>query len=231
MLTKEVLKKMPEIDIIKIINDPNTSEDDYQAAANYLVGKYENQIHKHWWTLQKEIYNTGMAEVYKEEYYDEAYDALLKAIRKVDPDRVYDKKFKLVQLASWYLSNVRKKIRKKCLKQLSTGVVKSLNTMSREYIGDYTSLIDPDVERSYNESEGYKNDPMYILEEKESSYRCQKALEECMSIWNEQEIRVFKYLREGKTKKEIAEIMKTTPTVIYNISNRMKKDLSKRIFN
>lgn len=231
MLTKEMLKKMPEIEIIKIINNPNSTEDDYQAAANYLVGKYENQIHKHWWALQKELYGTGLADVYKEEYYDEAYDALLKAIRKVNPDRVYDEKFKLVQLASWYLSNVRKKIRKKCIKQLKTGVVKSLNSMTREYISDDSSLIDPDVERAYNESKGYREDPFYILEEKETSYRCEKAIEKCESIWNDQELRVFKYLKEGKKKKEIADIMGLTTTSIYSITNRMKKDLKKYLYS
>lgn len=224
MIKIEDLKKMPEIEIIKIINDPQSSESDYQSAANYLIKKYENQIHKHWWTLQKQLYATGMTELYKEEYYDEAYDALLKAIKKVDPSRVYDTKFKLVQLANWYLSNVRKKIRKKCFREL--GREKALNSMSRRYIDDDTPLIDPDVERAYNESEGYKNDPFYLLNEKESTYRCQKALEKSLKDWNETETQVYEYLREGVTKKEIAERLGTTTTTVYGIIKRMKKTLT-----
>ncbi len=223
-----MLKKMPEIDIIRIINDPDSSEKDYQAAANFLVKKYENQIHKHWWTLQKELYSTGMADYYKDEFYEEAYDALLKAIRKVDPSRVYDKKFKIVQLASWYLSNARKKIRKRCLSNI--GRTKYLNSMTRDYVGEDTSLIDPDVEHAYNESTGYRNDPFYSLSRKESLVKCREVLERCMSEWDSTELRIYRYLKEGRTRKEISDLTGIKPTSVYTICNNMKNMMREYLY-
>lgn len=217
---------MPELEVIKIVKDPNTSERDYNLAAEFIIKKYEKMIHKHFWLLQKQLNNSTYVEAIKDDYYDEAYEALFKAIQKVDTDRVYDEKFKLLQLASWYIGNVRTKFIKQILKKNSK--TKSIMTMSLDE-DENSNNLDPDVEKAYNEKIGYKYDPVYSYEIKEGEENCILGLNNCLKVWDKEEKKIFKMLENGKTKVEIANSMKVKPSKIYSITNKMSKDLKKEL--
>ena len=224
MMNLEDMKKLPEIEIIRIIRNPQSSEMEYNRACEILVKKYERMIHYHWWKLQQELNNTGYVESAKEDYYDEAYEALFKAITKVDLNKVQDENFKILQLASWYITNVRTKIRKKVLKQHS----KNRGPITAEYRDDEDSTtIDYDIEKEYNESEGYKTDPIYSYELKEGEENCKNAIEKCMNKWTDEQKRIYEYLENGKNKTEISQMMGVPVTRVYILTKRMKADMKK----
>lgn len=223
-LTLDEIKELPEIEIIRIIKDPKSSEINYNRACEVLIKKYEKMIHYHWWKLQQELNKTGYVNSIKEDYYDEAYEALFKAITKVDLNKVKDEKFKLLQLASWYITNVRTKMRKKVINKIS----KSRSLVSANLKEDEDSTtFDSDVEMSYNEEFGYKTDPIYTYEIKEGEDNCDNAINECFRIWDDTEKEIYRYLEKGKNKAEISQIMGIPVTKVYTLTKRMKSDMKK----
>lgn len=221
-MTEKDLKKMSELEIIRLIKNPDTDEFSFNKASEYLLKRYDNMFHKHWWVLQKQMGNSDLINSLKDEYYALAYEAFFTVIQKIDLDRIYDGKFKLMQLLSWYLTNVRSKLIKETLKK---GKMKNLNEVKSSMEGD-SSSIDSDVERSYWDSEGYKIDPSYkVVEIQEGEENCKRAIKECMSKWNDREKEIFKYLEKGMSKVEIANTLKITPLNVYSTTNKMKKEL------
>lgn len=218
------LEKMPEIELIRIIKNPDTSETMYNEACEILIKRYEKMIHYHWWKLQQELNKTGYVNSVKEDYYDAAYEALFKAITKVDLDRIKDENFKILQLASWYISNVRTKLRKQVLTKVSKN--KGLVTIALDNDED-SNVIDSDVEKAYNESFGYITDPIYNYEVKEGEENCERALKECFSKWNSEEKQIYKYLEKGKNKTEISQMMGLPVTKVYSITKKMRSDMKK----
>ena len=223
-MTRNDFENVPEIELIRIVNDPNSPEMDYNLAAEVLIKKYEKMIHYHWWKLQKELNNTGYVNSIKEDFYDEAYEALLKAITKVDLNRIENNNFKILQLASWYITNVRTKMRKRVLSKVSKN--KGLVTMNLDENED-SNVIDSDVELAYNEESGYKIDPVYSYEIKEGEDNCASAIKKCFQIWDEDQKKIYRYLEKGKNKTEISQIMGLPTTKVYSLTKKMKSDMKK----
>jgi len=223
-MTRKDFEEMPEIELVRIINDPESSELEYNEAADVLIRRYEKMIHYHWWKLQKELNGTDAVLAIKEDFYDEAYEALLKAISKVDLSKVKDKNFKILQLASWYITNVRSKFRKQVLKKGSK--TQKLVTQAVKEDED-SNTIDSYVEKAYNEAEGYKMDPAYRYEVEEGMENCRKSVKKCMAIWNDDEKEIYRYLESGKNKTEIAGIMGVPTTKIYSMTKKMMNDMKK----
>ena len=215
---------MPEIELIRIIKNPKSKETEYNLACEVLIKKYEKMIHYHWWKLQQELNKTGYVESVKEDYYDEAYEALFKAITKVDLDRITDENFKILQLASWYITNVRTKLRKKVLKNVSKN--KSLVTINLKE-DDESLTCDPDVEKAYNDQIGYKTDPIYSYEIQEGEDNCRNAVRECFNIWDDEQRKIYEYLEKGKNKTEISQMMGLPVTKVYTLTKKMKSDMKK----
>jgi hypothetical protein len=221
MITENDLKKMKELDIIRLIKNPETSRRDYNTAIEFLLKRYDNMIHKHWWTLQRQLNKSTIVNSLKEEYYSRAYDAFLTAIQKVDLNRVYDDKFKLMQLLSWYLTNVRTTLIKNALKKSKEKSMYSMN----QFRDDDTPTVDRDVEEAYQEQEGYMMDPAYALEVAEGEANCERAIKECMSKWDNQKKDIFRMLLEHKKKPEISKELGLKPSKVYMEVNKMKEDL------
>lgn len=221
MITENDLKEMKELDIIRLIKNSNTSRRDYNTAMEFLMKRYDNMIHKHWWTLQRQLNKSSIVNSFKDEYYSRAYDAFLTAVQKVDLDRIYDDKFKLMQLLSWYLTNVRTTIIKSALKK---GREKSIYSMA-QFQDDNTPTVDRDVEEAYQEQEGYMMDPAYALEVAEGEANCERAIKECMKKWDDQKKSIFKLLLEHKNKPEISKELGLKPSKVYMEVNKMKEDL------
>ena len=81
---------------------------------------------------------------------------------KINIDKIYDDKWKLLQYNSFYLKNVRTSIAKLMEK---ASKVKSLDHMTFTVNGN-EGAVDYDVEIAYQEKTGYKDNPEYILLEK-----------------------------------------------------------------
>lgn len=222
MISNEDLKKMSELDVIRLIKDPNTPPKDYNTAAEFLVKKYSPMIHKHWWTLQRQMDNSDLVNSLKDEYYSEAYEALFVAIQKVDLSKIYDENFKLMQLASWYITNVRTKFIKETRKKAKIKTVSSMKAAENE--ADLT--VDPDVEVAYWESGGYKINLEYqVCEIQEGENICNKAIDACMQKWSAVEREIFKYLQKGTSKTKIANLLGLSPIKVYSYTTKMKQDM------
>jgi len=226
MLDRKELENTPEIELIKIVNNPNSPELEYNLAAEILIKRYEKMIHYHWWKLQQELNNTGYVNSIKEDFYDEAYEALLKAITKVDLSKVKDNKFRILQLASWYITNVRTKMRKRVLNKVSKH--KSLVTVNLNEDED-SNVIDSDVEKAYNEEFGYRTDPIYSYELQEGEDNCMSAVDRCFNIWDDTQKRIYRYLESGKNKTEISSLMGIPTARVYSLTKRMKSDMKKAL--
>lgn len=221
MITENDLKKMKELDIVRLLKDPNTSRKDYNLACEFLLKRYENMIHKHWWTLQKQMGRSDLVNAIKDEYYSRAYNAFLTVINKIDLNRVYDEKFKIMQLFSWYLTNVRTTLIKETLRKSR---VKSIYSSS-QFREDEMVSVDRDVEEAYYDLEGYTMDPAYALEIAESEENCDRAVKACMKRWSDIEKKIFALLLQHKKKAEISQILNMKASKVYTEIIKMKKEL------
>ena len=218
------LKKMSELELIKLFKDETTPKNVSNAVYEILLKRYEPMIGKHWFKLRSSMENSSLIMETKDDFYSEAYMSLLKVLEKVDINRIYDENFKLMQLYSWYLNNLRNKFRKEVLREAK---IKGFNNMNQEEEED--TVIDLDVEQAYWEREGYKHEPSYVVEDLDSEEECARAIRNCMKRWPEREQTVFNYLREGKSRNEIATLLEVTPIKMWNIINKMKRDIKKEL--
>lgn len=224
-MTDERYSKMLDRDLIALIKDPNTKEYTYQKACETILDRYSRQIHKNWWVLQKQMNASGIVNSLKEDYYDEAYESFFKAIQKTDLDKIENDNWKFVGMLNWYLANVRKKMIREAT---AKGKTKGLSTMSLIEDED-SSTIDSDVESAYQASEGYKNDPAYAYEAKNSEILCQKGLDHCLHTWTEKERKIYGLLERKHSRASIAQIMNMPPSKVYSITRKMYSDLKEAI--
>lgn len=224
-ISEEDLKAMKEIDILKLIKDPSTDKVSFNRACDFLLKRYERMFHKNWWTLQRQMGNSNLINSIKDEYYSKAYEAFFTAIQRVDLNKVYDDKFRIMQLLSWYLSNVRSRLIRETLKKSK---VKALNA-SNAYKDEDSMTVDADVEEAYWEGGGYKLEPSYQVEMKEREENCNQILNECFGTWGDLERKIFVLLKNRKTKKEISEALNIKPVKVYNIICRLKRELKTQL--
>ena len=215
--------KLNDRSLVTIIQQSNNRYE-INKASEALFIRYERQIHKNWLRLEAQLDHSGIVQAMKEDYYDEAYEAFIIAIQKVDLDRIENDNWKLVGMLNWYLANVRTKLIKIALKNSK---VKALDAMHRANNGDDCMTADPDVEEAYWNSEGYKNEPSYSYEVKESEKRCSSAIMACKEKWNNLQNSIFELLNEGYTRAEISRKLNCESAKIYILVNGMKEDIKR----
>ena len=225
-MTENELKDMSELDQIIMFKNPATPETDRDLIGKILYSKYESMIHKHWWQLQKQMNFSSRVQSAKEEYYDEAIEAFFKAIDKVDLEKIYDKNFKLMQLASWYIGNVRIKWIKTLSKE--SGIVRPLNYLEAQDLSDSLGP-DPEAEMAYWSAEGYMNEPSYAYERTEGEQNCIKAVKACMNKWSDLQKKIFQGLEAKLSKNELCDMVKLPVTELNKIIKGLKTDLKKEL--
>ena len=225
-MNKDYFIGLNDFDLISVIKDPNTSELDYNKACEVLLNRYEKQIHKNWWTLLKQLNKAGRKTYEKEDYFGPAYEAFFIAIQKTDLSKVRDNNWKFVGMLNWYLTNVRTKIMKD-VKEKDCKTKSLVNGALKE--NDESNVIDWDVEESYQNHSGYKNNPEYVFSIIEGSEICKKGIDKCMEMWTEDERQVFKLLESGESKVNTARILGIKPSKLYSMSRKMCKDLKEAI--
>lgn len=217
---------MKEIEIIKIIKDINTPRGIFNEACAYLIKKYEKTIHKAWWTLNRQMGGTPLVESKKEDFYDRAYEVVYNTILKVDLSRVYNDDFKLIQLVSLYLSNLRHTMLNEIIKE---GKNRPIEIVYKDKDGEESSYASSVIEYVYYEKEGYKEDPQYIMEVNENLSKYHLAVKECFSKWNTHEKAVYKGILDSKTKKEISSEIKISTNEVNSITKKVKSDLKRTL--
>lgn len=221
-MTENDFKSMKEIEVIRLIKNPETSKKVFNDACAFLIKKYEKTIHKAWWTFSKQMRESSLAESKKEEFYSRAYETIYTTILKVDLSRVYDDNFKLIQLVSLYLSNLRHTMINELLKE-SRSI--SLETAYKDNDGEESTCTNSAIEYEYYEREGYKADPQYIIETRENILIQNKAIKECLSKWSDLEKAVYKNIISKKTKKEISTEVGISLNELTRVTKKIKNDL------
>lgn len=211
----------------QLVTIAKKSSSDAKKACEVLFKRYENQIHKNWLRLEAQLDHSDVIRSLKEDYYDEAYEAFLIAIQKVDLDRIENDDWKLVGMINWYLTNVRTKLIKLALKSAK---IKSINSMSAANNGEECMTADPDVEEAYWNTQGYKNEPSYLCDVNERELRCKNALLFCKNKWSDEENKIFTLLESGLNRVEISRKLNINANKVYSTVNRMKEDLKKYLF-
>lgn len=227
-MTKSELKKLNDRELVTLIKSIENKEKSYtyNLACEVLIERYEQQIHKNWWKLRAQMNNSQIVDSLEEEYYSEAKEAFWTAIQKINLDKVRDDNWKCVGWVDFYLRNVRTKLIKDTLQK---GKMKSLTSMKEDEGVDESQMVDPDVESAYWEESGYKTEPSYAYEITEANDICANAIAYCKNAWDGYKNQIFDYLREGKTRAEIAKIMKENPMKIYQVATNMKNDMKKAL--
>lgn len=225
-MTENELKSLNELEQVSLFKNPTTDPGTRDILGKILYSKYESMIHKHWWKLQKQMNCSPEVMSIKDEYYGEATEAFFMAIEKVDLNKVYDKNFKLMQMASWYIGNVRIKWIKRLIKESKT--TRPLNYLE---VQDLTDSLgpDPEAEKSYWTTEGYQTEPSYVYEQKESDQLCSQAVKACLSKWSPVQCQVFGWLKENKTKTEISGLCGLSLAQVGKLVKGMKNDLKKAL--
>ena len=223
-MTFEEARNLNDRSLITLIKDPGTPRELFELASHVLVERYEKQIHKNWWVLQKQMNNSTLINSLKDEYYSEAWEAFWTAIQKIDISKIRDDKWKCVGYTDFYLRNVRTKFIKETRKN---GKLKSTSSMDTEDPDNLT--VDSDVERAYWEQSGYRSEPGFAYENVETTQECQEAVRRCLDRWSPLERRIFYLLEEGESKVEIARKLEESSGKIYSAVNRMKRDLKKEL--
>ena len=225
-MTENEFKSMKEIEIIKLIKNLDTPRATFNKACAYLIKKYEKTIHKAWWTLSRQMGGTPLVESKKDEFYSRAYEVIYTTILKVDLSRVYNDDFKLIQLVSLYLSNLRHTMINEITKE---GKNRPIEITYKDKDGEESSYANSIIEYVYYEREGYKDNPQYLMEVNENMSKYQKAIEECFSKWNTKEQAVYKGIIDNKTKKEISSEIDIPTNEVNNITKKVNPDLKKTL--
>lgn len=197
-------------------------------AAEILIKRYEPQINRNWWVLRRQFGGSSLIDGYSNEYYSEAYEAILLAINSIDLKKIRDDNWKLVQYSGFYLKNARNKVAKKVSK---AACIRPLDNLSSFAGGDESkeNITDPEVERAYYEEEGYKHNPEDIIINEEALNSLKKIINNCYNHWTEEKRNIFKLLLAGKSKKEIAEILGMRRNSLYNRVAIMEKEIKKKM--
>lgn len=222
MISIEKMKKMNDVELLRIYNNPECDKDKENAISTLWL-RYQSQIHNNWWKLQRQMNNLDMVNMLKDDFYSEAEEVFLVAISKIDLNKVENDNFKCVGMLNWYLTNLRTKIIKTIKKTPQT---KSISLMSTSENPDNLT-VDTDVEESYWNNEGYKNEPSYVMEMNETQKIYEKIIDECKKHWTNTEKEVFEKMLEGKKKAEIIKSLNMESNDYNSSVRRIKNDLIK----
>ena len=221
-------KKILDYDLISLIKNPETSKDDCDHAWKILIKRYEPKIYKDWERLQRQLNNSVYVQNIKDEYFEEAMEAFYNAICKIDLSKVKNDKWKAIGYVDFYLKNVRTKLIKQVIKAQK---IKSLNEKSIKINNETSSVseMDVDVESIYYRDEGYKYDPLYIIELEDTERECEEVLSNLIKNWDPSKREIFALLRSGIKRAEIARKLNINVSKVYNETKKMRSEIEKAL--
>lgn len=183
--------------------------------------RYENQVHKHWAILRRQLSNSSMILEMEHDFYSEAYVAFTKAIGAIDLKKIRDEKWRFVGYFKYYLTNVRT--------EFITKLVRQYHAERPFYVETEDGSI-PRIELSVQDTyEHTMYSPEQILERKLEEQRVSTAVHHCMAHWDEKRRSIFKLRQQGLAKGEVAVKLKVHPATITYHLQAMKQDLQKEL--
>lgn len=183
--------------------------------------RYENQVHKHWAILRRQMNNSSLIVEAHDDFYSEAYIAFHKAVQAIDLKKVKDDKWRFVGYFKYYLTNLRTDTINQLLKQAS-----------REK-AFYVETEDGDVPRiDLQPADPYDllaSSPEVILEHSLREVKVQEAIASCMARWDDRRREIFNLRQQGFAKGVVAEKLGVHPATVTYYLQVMKKDLEKEL--
>lgn len=186
-----------------------------------LWKRYENQVHKHWAILRKQMNNSPMVLELHDDFYSEAYIALHKAVKAIKLDKIKDANWRFVGYFRWYLTNVRTELITKLRAQTSKETTFYVETSDGEI---------PRIELSPGiEFKQHASNPEEALMESENQRNVNMAVESCMRTWDDRRRTIFKLRQQGIAKGDVANKLGVHPATITYHLQVMQKDLEKAL--
>lgn len=186
-----------------------------------LWKRYENQVHKHWAVLRKQMNSSSLVMELHDDFYSEAYIAFAKAVEAVDLSKVKDDKWRFVGYFKYYLTNLRTDMINKLLKQCSKE--KSF----------YVDTEDGEVPRAdlliQEQDAAIGSEPERALLSRVEEEHVKTAVNHCMSFWDERRRAIFRLRSQGLAKGEVAVRLGVHPATITYHLQVMQKDLEKEL--
>ena len=182
--------------------------------------RYENQVHKQWAVLRRQMNNSSLILEYHDDFYSEAYIAFCKAVNAVDLEKVRDDKWRFVGYFFFYLQNLR------------TDTITLMLHRAKREISLYVETDEGEVSRvdlePLEDGRAYGN-PEADLMAKADTARVQEAVNHCMSIWDDRKKEIYRLRQEGYAKGVAAEKLGVHPATITYHLQMMQKDLEKEL--
>lgn len=198
-----------------------TEGESQKIPLGVLWLRYENQVHKQWAILRRQMNNSSLVLELRDDFYSEAYIAFHKAVTAVDLSKVKDEKWRFVGYFHFYLQNLRNDMIGKLLKQFkqetSLYVETSEGEVSREELMPVTI------------PEQMQNNPETAMLESASKANVVAAVTRCMQTWDERRRAIFKLRQQGLAKGEVATRLGVHPATITYHLQVMQKDLEKEL--
>lgn len=199
----------------------STAGESQKALLDTLWRRYENQVHKHWAILRKQMNSSCLVLELHDDFYGEAYIAFYKAIKAIKLDKIRDDKWRFVGYFKYYLTNLRGEFITKMRKQASSETPFYVETAD----GEVAKIeLAPGVE--YEQS---ANSPEEILGKKLEEERTQLAVQHCLQTWDARRREIFQLRQQGFAKGEVADQLGVHPATITYHLQVMKQDLEQEL--
>lgn len=183
--------------------------------------RYENQVHRHWAILRRQLSNSSMILELESDFYNEAYVAFTKAVAAIDLKKIRDDKWKFVGYFKYYLTNLRTEFITKLVRQYHT---------ERPFYAETEEGSVPRIELTVNDTyEHTMYSPETVLERKLEEQKVHSAVAHCMKRWDTRRRDIFKLRKQGLAKGEVAAKLNVHPATITYHLQAMKQDLQKEL--
>lgn len=193
----------------------------YNKAVTALWERYQNQIHNNWHKLVKVLGGSDLVLSKHGDFYDEAQEAFMTALTKIDLNKVENDNWKFVGYLNFYLTNLRTKLHREIKKETAFKPIDSMSDLDE----DCALSADLDVEEAYRESDGFRYEPEYVLEQREGEENCKRALRECLNKWTDTQKEIYRRLVNNEKKLDISKALNIPTPRLYAECNKMKRDL------
>lgn len=209
---------MTDREILTQLRDKSTPVSTKKRLEEVLWTQYSRLVHKNWAILRKQMSNSAMILNQEDDFYSEAYIAFKKALAAIKLDKIKDNNWKFLGYYRLYLKNVRTAFIGKTVR-----LAAHETNLSMEDAGEDTLLS----RAAFNHSDPSDAvlDPLALVIQREGELNCDRAIEQCMSIWDEKRQQIFLLRQQGVTKSNIARELQVHPATITYYLKGMKLDM------
>lgn len=216
------MNEMTDVELFHLIKNPSCKLQ-YNKAFATLYNRYQRLFDKQWFLLVKQL-NCGWTNNYKEDFYSLASEAFMQAIDRADESKFKDN-FKLVQMVSWLVGNVRINLIKDIIKRESK--LESVYGVDKD--SESKLNVKSTVEITYSATVGYMDNPEHKFEQIDMEDMLNSAVSICRKKWSPIKTQIYDYLSKGMTQKDVATKMGVSNKVVTHTMSLMKKEIKREL--